>query len=47
MYIPNFIALSRLSGAVLSLLDSYKEAEQASLVGEILSNTLIKLGLHT
>ncbi|KIC74612.1 hypothetical protein DB42_BB00390 [Neochlamydia sp. EPS4] len=29
------------------MLDSYKEAEQAKLVGEILSNTLIKVGLHT
>ncbi|KIC75349.1 hypothetical protein DB41_HP00030 [Neochlamydia sp. TUME1] len=29
------------------MLDSYKEAEQTRFVGEILSNTLIKVGLHT
>ncbi|MBS4169982.1 Uncharacterized protein NEOC95_000701 [Neochlamydia sp. AcF95] len=31
---------------MLSLLDSYKETEEVKRVGEILSNTLVKLGLH-
>ncbi|KIC73304.1 hypothetical protein DB42_CC00150 [Neochlamydia sp. EPS4] len=29
------------------MLDSYESPKQAKFVGEILSNTLIKVGLHT